>query len=212
MQFERSRAEAALRESEARFRALALDANRSRSRSVFLCVPYGGYEDERRRLVVARWRALGEEAVVRQARTLLAAEPLLHSASVPEAAAAFGWTVTQFDPEWPDMGAFLDTGHGLGPRSAFFNTDDEGRVTSILVSLTESVVDGGAEGAMFKLALFADASSALTGALGRPTRPRAGEKPQLWWERPATWFGLITDDDGISLQLTPAELMLGPWQ
>ncbi|BCJ46078.1 hypothetical protein GCM10010168_50260 [Actinoplanes ianthinogenes] len=161
---------------------------------------------------MTQWRALDEEAVVREARTLLSAEPWLQSAPVPEAAAALGWTVTFFDPEWPDMGAFLDTGQGLGPRSASFRTDAEARVTSILMSISESVEGGGPEAETFKQDVFADASAALTGAFGRPTRPMPGEKPQLWWERPATWFGLITKHDGIALQLTPEELMRGPWQ
>ncbi|AEV86737.1 hypothetical protein ACWT_5719 [Actinoplanes sp. SE50] len=160
---------------------------------------------------MVQWREVDEATVLRVAQTLLSLEPLLLSASVQEVAAKAGWTVTRFDPERPNRSAFLDTGYGFGSRSAFFKTDASGKVTSILVSVTEEVAGGGMAADEYKLDAFAVAASALTSAFGKPDRPRPGEEPQLWWQRDTTWFGLITEHDGVSLQLTPAERMVGEW-
>ncbi|WIM99931.1 DUF6301 family protein [Actinoplanes oblitus] len=161
--------------------------------------------------VLAQWRAFDEPATAQAAQTLLSSESWLRSASVVEAAAALGWVVTDFDPEWPDLGAFLDTGHGLGPMSAFFDTDDNGRVQSISMNLTERLPAGDPEVAAFKQDAFASAAAVLTGLFGRPTDSFPGAEPQLWWRREATALGLITKDDTVGLQFTPQELMVGEW-
>ncbi|WIN00149.1 DUF6301 family protein [Actinoplanes oblitus] len=161
---------------------------------------------------MAEWQALDEAGVLRVAQTVLSAEPWLMSASLPEAAAALGWTVTFFDPDYPDLGAVLDAGYQLGPKSGYLSLDDQGRVESILVHLNESVSESALAADAFKQDLFAASASALTGAYGRPTRSMPGERPQLWWQRDSTWLGLITESDAISLQLTPQELMVGEWK
>jgi hypothetical protein len=160
---------------------------------------------------VADWRALDETAVLRTAQTLLSAEPWLMSASLPEAAARLGWSVTYFDPEYPDLGALLDSGRGLGPKSGFFTLDEQSIVQEVSATLTERVAADGAEAESFKQDVFAAAASTLTGAYGRPARRVPGEEPQVWWQRPATMLGLVTEDDTVSLQLSPSELMVGEW-
>ncbi|GAA2887597.1 hypothetical protein Acy02nite_82420 [Actinoplanes cyaneus] len=57
------------------------------------------------------------------------------SAVVTQAAVNLGWQVTDFDHEWADLGAFLDTGLGLGPMSGFLRTDEQSRVESVSMNL-----------------------------------------------------------------------------
>ena len=89
---------------------------------------------------MAQWRALDETTTVRVAQTLLSVEPWLMSAVVTQAAVNLGWQVTDFDHEWADLDAFPDTGLGLGPMSGFFRTDEQSRVESVSMNLTEKAV------------------------------------------------------------------------
>ncbi|AEV84448.1 hypothetical protein ACWT_3425 [Actinoplanes sp. SE50] len=125
---------------------------------------------------------------------------------------SLSWSMSDFDPEYPDLGALIDSGWGLGPSSGFVGLDEQTLVQQILLNLTERVAGRGAEADAFLQDVFAAAAATLTGAFGRPDRTLYGEEPQLWWQRPATMFGLLTRSDSVSLQLTPSELTGGEWE
>ncbi|AEV86743.1 hypothetical protein ACWT_5725 [Actinoplanes sp. SE50] len=161
---------------------------------------------------MADWQALDEAGILQTAQRLLSAEPWLMTTSLTDMAARFGWTVSNFNPDYPTLGAFIDDGRGLGPESGFVRLDEQSRVQHILLSLTESVAEEGPDVDAFLQDVFADATAALTGEFGRPTPTVYGEEPQLWWQRPATMFGLLTEIDAVSLQLSPNELMGGEWE
>ncbi|WIM99933.1 DUF6301 family protein [Actinoplanes oblitus] len=155
------------------------------------------------------FRMVGQQAILRAARTLLAAEPWLMSAVLPDAAAMLGWTVTRHKPDRPALGAFLDADTGLGPKSAFISLDAESRVQEISLNITEELSGSSPEADAFKQDTFAAAAAALTGVYGRPSEQRPGEKPQLWWRRDTTTLRLVTQYDSIALQLSPNKLLAG---
>ncbi len=147
------------------------------------------------------WRVLDNARLLRAAEKLLSAPPL-RVTPAHEAAEALGWTITNHRPR---SNAFLDSGWGLGPYSAYFNIDREDRVTGVIANITEEIGDSGPQAEAFKQDTFATAANTLTEVYGPPTDRRPGKEPELWWRRDTVTLRLITTHDAIALQLTPTE-------
>ncbi|AEV86745.1 hypothetical protein ACWT_5727 [Actinoplanes sp. SE50] len=151
---------------------------------------------------MAAWQALDEEQVLRAAQELLSASRLL-ATPAQEAAAALGWTVTDFTRR----SGLLDSGYGLGPYSAYFAIDRQGRLEEVILNICERIPGSSPEIDAFKQDTFAAAASVMTGVYGKPTDLQPGKEPELWWDQGEVTLRLITTQDTVALQITPTELL-----
>ncbi len=150
------------------------------------------------------------------ARTLIAAEPLLHGTPAAEVAARLGWqpaaeqrsrSVLKVDAGL-GVGGYtadlrLSTTAGTGAESA--GAESAG-VESITVPLSDVATPISADGVAFCREAFAHAGRELTARLGPPTETRAGSEPSMQWRLEQVTLQLWGNLVAVSLNVLTNEL------